>query len=138
MKLPRSMCVLKTILTLYSTFFGNAVAFIFPIDWEEPLATVIMEAMACGTPVVARRRGSVPEVIGMALHCSNSLQMVEEGVSGFIFDTINEGAQAVKKARKLDRRAVRRAFEQRFTVEKMVDGYEAIYKRLLQKRVGNK
>ena len=60
--------------------------------------------------------------------------MVKEDVSGFIFDTIDEGVQAVKKARKLDRRAVRRAFEQRFTVDKMVDGYEAVYKQLLKKK----
>ena len=73
--------------------------------------------MACGTPVVARRRGSVPEVI-------------EEGVTGYTFETEEEGAEALRRATTLDRAVVRERFEARFTADRMAEGYEAIYRRL--------
>ena len=96
---------------------GEATALLFPIDWPEPFGLVMIEAMACGTPVVARRRGSVPEVI-------------EEGVTGFTFETEEEGADALWRAATLDRRVVREQFEARFTADRMAEGYEAIYRRL--------
>ena len=96
---------------------GDAAALVFPIDWPEPFGLVMIEAMACGTPVVARRRGSVPEV-------------VEEGVTGYLFETGEEGAEALRRAATLDRARVRAAFESRFTADRMAEGYEAIYRRL--------
>uniref|UniRef100_A0A183BR93 Glycos_transf_1 domain-containing protein n=1 Tax=Globodera pallida TaxID=36090 RepID=A0A183BR93_GLOPA len=95
---------------------GNALAFIFPSSWAEPFGVVMIEAMACGTPVIARNRGSVPEII-------------EPGVSGLLFKTIEEGVEAVNKIGQIDRAKVRKAFDQRFTVEAMVDGYEKVLNR---------
>uniref|UniRef100_A0A914IC08 Glycosyltransferase n=1 Tax=Globodera rostochiensis TaxID=31243 RepID=A0A914IC08_GLORO len=97
---------------------GNALAFIFPSSWAEPFGVVMIESMACGTPVIARNRGSVPEII-------------EPGVSGLLFQTIEEGVEAVNKIGQIDRAKVRKAFDQRFTVEAMVDGYERVYKNLM-------
>ena len=79
----------------------------------------MIEAMACGTPVIAFRSGSVPEVI-------------ENGVSGFIVDSEEEAAQAVKRAVRLDRRKVRQAFERRFTTRRMANNYVQHYHKLLQ------
>lgn len=101
-----------------SEFLGNALGLVFPITWREPFGLVMIEAMACGTPVVAYRKGSVPEVI-------------EEGVTGFVVDTADEAVEAVKRLRALDRDAVRAAFERRFTADRMVDGYLRIYNELL-------
>ena len=98
-------------------FLGNATALLFPIDWPEPFGLVMIEAMACGTPVIAWRRGSVPEV-------------VEQGVSGFIVDGLDEAVTAVEVSRTLDRRRVRAAFERRFTAEVMARGYLQLYWRL--------
>jgi glycosyltransferase involved in cell wall biosynthesis len=98
-------------------FLGGATALLFPIDWPEPFGLVMIEAMACGTPVVAFRRGSVPEVI-------------ESGVTGLIVDDVAGAVQAVNLIENLDRRAVRRAFEERFSVERMAADYLAIYERL--------
>jgi glycosyltransferase involved in cell wall biosynthesis len=98
-------------------FLGNARALLFPIDWPEPFGLVMIEAMACGTPVVAFRRGSVPEVI-------------DEGVSGFIVRDIDDAVAAVKKVDGLDRAAVRRTFEARFTADRMARDYVQIYRRL--------
>jgi glycosyltransferase involved in cell wall biosynthesis len=97
-------------------FLGGARALLFPIDWPEPFGLVMIEAMACGTPVIARPCGSVPEV-------------VRHGVSGFIADSVPELVEAVKRVDELDRAACRRDFEQRFSVTRMVDGYEALYRR---------
>lgn len=99
-------------------FLGNAHALLFPIDWPEPFGLVMIESMACGTPVIATRNGSVPEV-------------VEEGVSGFIVDTMDEAVAAVGRAERLNRRAVRQYFEQRFTVERMARDYLDIYRSLI-------
>jgi glycosyltransferase involved in cell wall biosynthesis len=99
-------------------FLGDAMALLFPIDWPEPFGLAMIEAMANGTPVIAFRRGSVPEV-------------VDHGVTGFIVDTIEEAVAAVSLARKLDRGAVRRRFEERFAVERMARDYVALYRRQL-------
>jgi glycosyltransferase involved in cell wall biosynthesis len=98
-------------------FLGNARALLFPIDWPEPFGLVMIEAMACGTPIIAFRCGSVPEVI-------------DEGVSGFIVRDIGEAVLAVKHAEKLDRQVVRATFERRFTAERMAKEYLAIYRDL--------
>jgi glycosyltransferase involved in cell wall biosynthesis len=98
-------------------FLGNARALLFPIDWPEPFGLVMIEAMACGTPVIAFRRGSVPEVI-------------EDGVSGFIVDTIDEAVEAVRQLDGFRRLQARRAFDRRFTVESMARAYLDIYRGL--------
>ena len=98
-------------------FLGNARALLFPIDWPEPFGLVMIEAMACGTPVIAFRCGSVPEVI-------------DEGVSGYIVTDVDEAVQAVQRLDALDRAAVRTAFEARFSVERMAQDYVKIYKSL--------
>jgi glycosyltransferase involved in cell wall biosynthesis len=98
-------------------FLGNAAALLFPIDWPEPFGLVMIEAMACGTPVIAFRRGSVPEII-------------EDGVTGFIVDSAREAVEAVNKATRLDRRKIRAAFEQRFSSRRMAEEYVAHYQSL--------
>jgi glycosyltransferase involved in cell wall biosynthesis len=99
-------------------FLGNARALLFPIDWPEPFGLVMIEAMSAGTPVIAWKEGSVPEII-------------TEGVSGFMVSSIEEGVAAVEKSQTLDRALVRQAFEQRFTVEKMTNAYIETYRRQL-------
>ncbi len=98
-------------------FLGNARALLFPIDWPEPFGLVMIEAMACGTPVVAFRAASVPEVI-------------EDGVSGFIVDDVDRAVTAVSRVATLDRAAIRAAFDRRFSVKRMADDYLAIYRSL--------
>ncbi len=100
-----------------ASFLGNARALLFPIDWPEPFGLVMIEAMACGTPVVAFRCGSVPEVI-------------EDGVSGLIVSSVDEAVEAVRHVDKLNRLLVRRAFEHRFTAEAMARAYVEIYRGL--------
>jgi glycosyltransferase involved in cell wall biosynthesis len=95
-------------------FLGNARALLFPIDWPEPFGLVMIEAMSCGTPVVAFGCGSVPEII-------------EDGVSGFIVDDIVEAVSAVDRLGTLDRYEVRRCFERRFAVERMASRYLDLY-----------
>jgi glycosyltransferase involved in cell wall biosynthesis len=104
-----------------AAFLGGARALLFPIDWPEPFGLVMIEAMACGTPVIARPCGSVPEV-------------VQPGVSGFIADTVPELVDAVKRIDTIDRARCRRDFEERFSVAHMVDGYEALYRRACTRR----
>jgi glycosyltransferase involved in cell wall biosynthesis len=99
-------------------FLGGATALLFPVDWPEPFGLVMIEAMACGTPVIAYRRGSVPEI-------------VEENVSGFVVDTIEEAITAVRRIGDLDRVRVRAEFERRFTAERMAYDYVRIYQQLL-------
>jgi glycosyltransferase involved in cell wall biosynthesis len=99
-----------------AAFLGGARALLFPIDWPEPFGLVMIEAMGCGTPVIARPCGSVPEV-------------VRPGISGFIADSVPELVDAVKRVDTLDRARCRRDFEERFSVARMVDGYEALYRR---------
>ncbi len=97
---------------------GNAYAYLFPIDWPEPFGLTMAEAMATGTPVIASRNGSVPEI-------------VVDGVTGFVCSTIREMIEAVPKVASLDRAACRAHVEHRFTPAAMADGYEAIYRTLL-------
>jgi glycosyltransferase involved in cell wall biosynthesis len=99
-------------------FLGNAMGLLFPIDWPEPFGLVMIEAMACGTPVIAWRRGSVPEII-------------EDGVTGFIIETETEAIEAVKRLRDLDRRQIRSAFERRFTARHMAESYRHCFEQLL-------
>jgi glycosyltransferase involved in cell wall biosynthesis len=95
-------------------FLGHAAALLFPINWPEPFGLVMIEAMACGTPIIAFPAGSVPEV-------------VEDGVSGFIVEGEEQAIQAVHRLKTLDRREVRAQFEQRFTVRRMAQEYLKCY-----------
>jgi len=98
-------------------FLGNARALLFPICWPEPFGLVMIEAMACGTPVIAFDHGSVPEVI-------------DHGVSGFVVNTMDEAVAAAHSIGTLQRHAIRARFEQRFTAERMAVDYLAAYRRL--------
>lgn len=100
-------------------FMGNALALLFPIDWPEPFGLVVIEAMACGTPVIARRRGSVPE-------------LVEDGVTGLIYDEIEEGIKAVHAIGNIDRLSCREAFLRRFSSTRMAEEYIHVYQQLIQ------
>jgi Glycosyl transferases group 1 len=104
-----------------ASFLGNARALLFPIDWPEPFGLVMIEAMACGTPVIAFRCGSVPEVI-------------EDGVSGRIVSDVDEAVEAVRHVDNLNRLLVRYAFERRFTAEAMGRAYLEIYRDLFGTR----
>jgi glycosyltransferase involved in cell wall biosynthesis len=105
-----------------NTLLGEAAALLFPIEWEEPFGIVMAEALACGTPVIALRRGSVPEVVA-------------DGESGFVCHSVDEMVQAVDALPSLDRRACRRVAEQRFSSDIIVSQYEALYReRLTQPR----
>ncbi|TQM64211.1 glycosyltransferase family 4 protein [Humibacillus xanthopallidus] len=96
---------------------GSAHALLFPVDWPEPFGLAMTEAMACGTPVLALRRGSVPEV-------------VEDGVTGFVRDSEEELAEVAGAVSRLSRRACRERVERLFSVDVMADGYEAVYRAL--------
>ena len=98
-------------------FLGNAGALLFPIDWPEPFGLVMIEAMACGTPVIAFNCGSVPEV-------------VDSGHSGIIVDTVTEAVENIEWALRMDRRKVRETFEKRFSAKRMACDYIDIYRRL--------
>jgi glycosyltransferase involved in cell wall biosynthesis len=98
-------------------FLAEAAALLFPIKWPEPFGLVMIEAMACGTPVIAFRRGSVPEVI-------------EEGVTGFIVENEKEARRAIRRLPELDRRGVRSGFEQRFSARRMAEDYVRYYRML--------
>jgi glycosyltransferase involved in cell wall biosynthesis len=95
-------------------FFSGAAALLFPIDWPEPFGLVAIEAMAFGVPVIAWREGSMPEVI-------------DDGVTGFLVDTVDEAVQAVARAGRLSSADIRRVFEARFSADRMVSDYEAVY-----------
>ena len=98
-------------------FLGQALALMFMIDWPEPFGLTMIEAMACGTPVLACRRGSVEEV-------------VDDGLTGHIVDSIDEAIVTLPRVMALDRRAVRRRFEERFTATRMAKDYLRVYKSL--------
>jgi glycosyltransferase involved in cell wall biosynthesis len=102
-------------------FLGNAHALLFPIDWAEPFGLVMIEAMACGTPVIAWRNGSVPEVM-------------EDGVTGFVVESIEEAAQAVGRVAGLSRETCRKVFEERFDASRMASDYLEVYRRLVRGR----
>jgi glycosyltransferase involved in cell wall biosynthesis len=100
-------------------FLSNAMALLFPIDWPEPFGLVVIEAMANGDLVIAFRRGSVPEII-------------DHGFTGFVVDSIEEAVAAIPLAKALDRSAIRRRFEERFSVERMARDYLALYREILR------
>jgi glycosyltransferase involved in cell wall biosynthesis len=99
-------------------FLGNALALAFPIDWPEPFGLVMIESMSAGTPVIAFRNGSVPEVIA-------------DGVSGVLCDSMDDAVAAVHTVKTMSRAGVRRHFETQFTAERMVQKYVAVYESLL-------
>lgn len=101
-----------------NAFLGNALALLFPIDWPEPFGLVMIEAMACGTPVIATRRGSVSEIM-------------EDGITGFICETVTEAVTALKRLEDFDRQLCRQAFEQRFTSNVMANNYLKLYQELI-------
>ena len=101
-----------------SEFLGNAAGLVFPIAWCEPFGLAMIEAMACGTPVVAMKNGSVPEV-------------VDEGVTGFIVGSEVEAASAARRLHLLDRSQIRQVFEERFTARRMAEDYVSLYQRLI-------
>ena len=101
-------------------FLGRARALLFPIDWPEPFGMVMIEAMACGTPVVAFRRGSVPEVIDV-------------GESGFVVDSVAEAVEAVRNIDLIDRTDCRRAFERRFLSTRMAQQYVELYEHVIRR-----
>jgi glycosyltransferase involved in cell wall biosynthesis len=98
-------------------FLSGAIALLVPIDWPEPFGLVMIEAMACGTPVIAFNRGSVPEI-------------VDHGVTGLIVEDEAEAVAAIRRIPSLSRAVVRRTFERRFTAERMAEDYLALYRRL--------
>ncbi len=104
-----------------TAFLGNALALLFPIDWPEPFGLSLIEAMACGTPVVAFRCGSVPEI-------------VDEGVTGSVVNSVDEAVAALPNVLSLDRRVVRRRFEERFSADRMAKDYLKVYERLIGAR----
>ncbi|MEK7521069.1 MAG: glycosyltransferase family 4 protein [Patescibacteria group bacterium] len=101
-------------------YYQKAKATLVPIQWEEPFGLVMTEAMACGTPVIAFKRGSAPEV-------------VEHGQTGFIAETVEEMAAAMKEIGKISRAACRKRVEENFSLERMVDGYEKVFLELAAK-----
>jgi glycosyltransferase involved in cell wall biosynthesis len=100
-------------------FLGEAQALLFPADWPEPFGLSMIEAMACGTPVLAFRCGSVPEVI-------------DEGVTGFIVENLEDAVEALPRVLALDRQAVRQRFDERFAASRMAKDYLAVYRSLLK------
>ena len=104
-----------------SEFLSNAYALLFPIDWAEPFGLVMIEAMACGTPTVAFRRGSVPEVL-------------DNGISGYVVDDVEQAVEALEAIRDFDRARCRRVFEERFSVRRMAQDYVKIYQRVIDGR----
>lgn len=101
-------------------FLGEAQALLFPVDWPEPFGLSMIEAMACGTPVLAFRCGSVPEI-------------VENGITGAIVETMEEAIAGLPRVIELDRKKVRQRFEQRFSATRMANDYVGIYRSLLAK-----
>ena len=106
-----------------SAFLGNAHALLFPIDWPEPFGLVMIESLACGTPVVAYRGGSVAEV-------------VRDGVTGFVVDDMDQAVDAVRRVHTLDRRACRDAFTRRFSASRMASAYVRLYRQLTSSAAG--
>lgn len=104
-------------------FLGNAAGLLFPIDWPEPFGLVMIEAMACGTPVLAFRNGSVPEI-------------VEDGLTGKIVDSEEQAIKAIPALLSLDRRCVRRRFEERFSANRMARDYLDLYRTMLRQPMG--
>jgi len=104
-----------------SNFYGQGKVCLYPINWEEPFGLVMAESMACGTPVIVFDRGSAKEV-------------VKDGKTGFIVNTIDEAVEAIKKIGQIDRNECRKRVEDNFSIKKMVDGYEKVYYDILKRR----
>jgi glycosyltransferase involved in cell wall biosynthesis len=104
-------------------FVGDAYAYLFPIDWPEPFGLTMIESMACGTPTIAFRRGSVPEVI-------------TDGLSGFIVDNMDDAVRATKEAGALDRAACRAEFMKRFSAPIMARQYVKVYESIVAAKSG--
>ncbi|UTD29853.1 glycosyltransferase family 4 protein [Bradyrhizobium sp. WD16] len=104
-------------------FLSGALALIVPIDWPEPFGLVMIEAMACGTPVIAYNRGSVPEII-------------EDGVTGFVVEDELSAVAAIRDISKLSRETIRRRFEERFTARRMARDYLSIYREICAEKAG--
>ena len=102
-------------------FLGNAHVLLFPIDWPEPFGLAMIEAMACGTPIIAYRHGSVPEVI-------------DEGVTGFVIEGMEDAVRAVERVPTLSRKACRHFFEERFSTPRMAKNYLRIYQDILDRK----
>jgi glycosyltransferase involved in cell wall biosynthesis len=102
-------------------FLGNAYALLSPIDWPEPFGLVMIEAMACGTPVIAYRGGAVPEIM-------------EEGHTGFIVEELEDAVEAARRVPKVSRKRCREVFEQRFTATRMANDYVRVYERLINSK----
>jgi glycosyltransferase involved in cell wall biosynthesis len=102
-------------------FLGNAYALLFPIDWPEPFGLAMVEAMACGTPVIAYRSGAVPEVM-------------EEGHTGFIVEELEDAVEAARRVPELSRKRCREVFDQRFTAARMAHDYVQVYQRLIKSK----
>ena len=100
-------------------FLGKARALLFPIDWPEPFGLVLIEALACGTPVIAYAKGSIPEII-------------EHGMTGFVIDNLSSAVQAVERVGSLSRQVCRNIFENRFSARRMSKDYLTVYNRLLE------
>ena len=105
-----------------SDLLRNAKALLFPIRWEEPFGLVMIEAMACGTPVIAFKKGSVPEI-------------VKHGKTGFVVENEKEMIEAIKNIDQIKRKDCRKYVEESFTVEKMIDGYEEVYERIVNRKL---
>lgn len=99
-------------------FLGNAAAMLFPVDWPEPFGLVMIESLACGTPVIAFRRGSVPEII-------------EDGVTGFVVDSVEEAAEAAGRIPLIKRSVCRSEFEDRFSARRMCRDYLCVYRQVV-------
>lgn len=107
-----------------TAFIGNAKALLFPIDWAEPFGIVMIEAMSCGTPVIAFRNGSVPEV-------------VDDGITGFIVESMPQAVEALRNIDRLSRVQVRKVFEERFTDKRMTHDYIQLYDKLITRKEDN-
>jgi glycosyltransferase involved in cell wall biosynthesis len=103
-------------------FLGNVRALLFPVEWAEPFGLVMIESLACGTPVIAWRRGSVPEVI-------------DDGVTGFIVDSVDAAVRAVSRLDAIDRLVCRRTFEKRFDAKRMACEYVKVYEQVIGRTV---
>jgi glycosyltransferase involved in cell wall biosynthesis len=101
-------------------FLGHARALLFPIEWAEPFGLVMIESLACGTPVIAWRKGSVPEII-------------DDGVTGFIVESVEEAVRAVRSLDAIDRATCRRAFEMRFDADRMAGEYTKVYEQVIER-----
>ena len=107
-----------------SDFLGGARALLFPIDWPEPFGLVMIEALACGVPIVAFRGGSVPEI-------------VDDGITGFVVGSMDEAIAAAGQVGRLDRRACRAAFDRRFSVSRMASDYVELYELAIERRTSD-